>query len=151
MLNKIFKEMKEKNYDEALSLIKELEENTKLNSSMLAVKGMCMQGSDSESYSLDDIRNIHQEAVDMDPFNVNALIELAYFYYAIDDDAKKAENYFATAIEKARARITEAVIGRAKCIAEITSSKDAINFLSKVSTIDDESILMLVHDLEDLD
>jgi tetratricopeptide (TPR) repeat protein len=110
-----------------LDLLRRIEQERGLIPSELVTKGRCLQLAPIEAEGdLTDAEKAFQEALNMDPEYVPALVELAYFYDAVLNDSALALPLFDKAIDILRAQITEAAIGK---IEELRSEAAAATFL----------------------
>ena len=117
-------------YDQALDFLSRTESERDLTTAELVAKGRCLQlASDLAGGSLADARDAFLKALEVDPEYVPALIELAFFYYAVEDDAEKALPLFDRAIEISRAQMTDAVVGKSDCLEELQSKAVAAAFV----------------------
>jgi tetratricopeptide (TPR) repeat protein len=120
-----------KQFDEALNEIAILEKKHGLPLDVLIIKGMCIQlGSEKSPYRLDDAESAFKKALEIDPDNLEALIEIGHYYRAIDDRDDIAKTYFEKAFSIARTRISEAIQGIALCISE-TNPSEALSFIEQ--------------------
>jgi tetratricopeptide (TPR) repeat protein len=123
---------KKEQYREAISLIEEAEREGLLHPAVLVLKGCCIQLSDKETpYELSDAERAFEQALKIDADFIPAIIELAWFYLNVLDDAVRAEPLFERAIKLHRSMLTEAFIGMAKCLSEIRSKEMAKEYLEE--------------------
>lgn len=148
MLDKVIEAMKGEEFVKALRLIEELETDGCITSSVLVAKGRCIQLMDETEYSLDDAKLAFKQAIDQDPSSLDGLIELANFYYAVEGEPEKALEYFDIAFQKSRSYLMDAIVGHAKCVAEISSNDDAVQYLSSVVTLDKDVTTSLIDSLK---
>lgn len=124
-LGEIKKRVKEGKIKEALSLIKRFEQEGPLCPAVLVLKGCCIQLDDEKTaYELSDAEAAFKRAIEMDEDYTPATVELAWFYLNVTDDAERATELFEKAINSQKRLLTEAVVGKAKCLME-TATKDA--------------------------
>lgn len=124
-LEEIENRVKEGKIKEALSLIKQVEQEGVLCPAVLVLKGNCIQLDDEKtSYDLSDAEDAFKRAIEMDEDYAPAIVELAWFYLNVLDDAKLAAELFERAVSLHRRGLTQAVIGKSKCLME-TETKDA--------------------------
>jgi tetratricopeptide (TPR) repeat protein len=98
------------------------------------LKGRFIQlGSEAVACSLNDAEVSFLKALEIDEDYVPALVDLAWFYYAVMDDSTKALPLFERAIKVSIHQITEAVEGKMKCLEELRSPEEARGFLRQVS------------------
>lgn len=135
LLEKIHILYKSGKYDEAVTILEEIEKQGMLNPAILVKKGNCVLLGSGERYSLSDVEKMYKKALSIDNKYVEALIELGYFYLNVMDDAKHAKPYFQNAIDCLRDSMTESIIGMSKCISEIDSDEKALQFLNDVLSV----------------
>jgi tetratricopeptide (TPR) repeat protein len=113
-----------------LDLLRRIEQERGLIPSELVTKGRCLQLAPIEAGGdLTDAEKAFQEALNMDPEYVPALVELAYFYDAVLNYSALALPLFDKAIDILRAQITGAAIGKSGCLEELRSEEAASTFL----------------------
>jgi tetratricopeptide (TPR) repeat protein len=121
-------------FDEAVEELVRLEKERALSLPELVAKGELIQlGSATISHDLDEARRSFQDALDIDESYVPALIELAFFHYAVEDDSQQALPLFEKAVEICIRQLTEAVEGKMKCIEELHSAEAARSFLVEIA------------------
>ncbi len=138
-------------YKEALSLIETAERGAGfMHPSILVWKSRCIQlAADPTPYQFSDIEASLKQALAIDEEYIPAIIDLAYFYLNVLDDAGAAKELFERAISLCRDQITEAITGRAQCLAEKESKEEALNFLLNATshTLDQEKIEALKEEI----
>jgi tetratricopeptide (TPR) repeat protein len=129
-IEKIYSLMNNGDYEEAVSLIEQTEVSSIINPTLLVLKGICLQQGNNESkYSLLDIENMFKEAYELDKECIDAVVELAWFNLNVNDDSKMAISLFEDAFKIYSSKLTQVVIGIAKCLTETNSPKEALNYL----------------------
>lgn len=119
--------------DKALFELAKLEQQHDLPPNVLVAKAACIQlGSGTTTYTLDDAEAALKGALEIDEENVEALIEIGYFYNYVLDKPVIAKPYFQKALFLSRKQLSESIKGIAECISE-TSPKKALNFIKKAS------------------
>lgn len=136
-------------YKRALSLIEELEELGIVHPDILVWKGRCLQLVDKTSYGLSDIENTFKEALSLDPDYVPAIVELAWFYLNVYDDAQRAGVLFERAFGVVRETLAGIVKGMAKTLSETEGKREALEYLSKMkhSFLQEEEVEELKGDI----
>ena len=136
---KLLEEIKAKyetgEYEEALSLAEKTEREGLLDPEILVWKGRCLQLVDHTSYELSDIESLFNQALDINPELIPALLELGWFYLNVLDDAAKAIDLFDRAIAVLRRQLTDAMIGKTKSLAEASTKDEALKFISSASQL----------------
>jgi tetratricopeptide (TPR) repeat protein len=131
-------------YKDALSLIEKAEGGAGFtHPSILVWKSRCLQlAEDSATHKFSDIEASLKQALAIDEEYIPAITDLAYFYLNVLDDAGAAKELFDRAINLCRDEMTEAITGRAQCLAEKESKEEALNFLlnATIHTLDQEKI-----------
>ncbi len=142
---------KEGKYQEALRLIEKAEREGFLCPEVLVWKGRCLQLLDGDTgYQLSDIENTFKQALEMDEDFTPAIVELAWFYLNVLDDAKRAAELFEKAVNSQKQLLTEAVVGKAKCLME-TETKDATkSYLAEItsSCLDSNELQKVLEEVE---
>jgi tetratricopeptide (TPR) repeat protein len=126
--------IKNKKFEEALDLIEEIPENY-LTSEFYLLKGICIQLSDSEKYTLHDAENSFHKALELEPNNIDIKLELAWLYFNVLDEPKKAERYFKEALENNRIKLVETVEGIIKIALDTDKFTDLNGFLKEYSNL----------------
>lgn len=118
-------------FDDVLALLSDIETQRSLTLRELVIKGRCIQlTSDLESWQLTDAVSAFEKALEIEPDYVPALIELGFFYYAIEDNASRALPLFEAAVRIVRAQLTEAAVGKSGCLEELEGEEAAATFLN---------------------
>ncbi len=134
-LTNIKNKCKEGEYQEALRLIENAERESPLCPEVLVWKGRCLQLLDSDTgYQLSDIENTFKRAIEMDEDYTPAIVELAWFYLNVLDDAKLAAELFERAVSSHRQGLTQAVVGKAKCLMETETKDAAKSYLAEITS-----------------
>ena len=117
--------MKSKHFDLVLSEYKQIEDEF-LPSNMLIMKSTAIQlAEDACGYSLDDAREALLTALEIDPENSEVLMELGYFYYAVDDNPKESFSFFEGAIKASRKIFRDSIVGGANAKFELGLKAEA--------------------------
>ena len=106
-------------FDECLEEFARVERQRLLLPNELVQKGRCVQLSDSEEGSLQDAEEAFRRALDLDSDYVPALLELGWYYYAVEDDAPTALGFFKRALAVIKEYLKEARQGQEECLSEI--------------------------------
>lgn len=107
-----------------------LSPDAELGPSELVAKGRAiLLGPEENPFSLEDAEQAFSLALDLDPTYLPALLELAWYYYAVQDDPRRASPLFVQALESSRRQLTGAAQGQAGCLAEVKSAEEAADFL----------------------
>jgi tetratricopeptide (TPR) repeat protein len=129
-MEELYNLVNNENYHQAVGLLEKVEKSPTMNPNLLVLKGMCLQQDEDESkYSLLDIENMFKDAYQLDKECIDSVIELAWFNLNVNDDAETSISLFKDAFEIYSSRMTEIVIGIAKCLIETKSPEEAINYL----------------------
>jgi tetratricopeptide (TPR) repeat protein len=119
-------------YDELTALISEMESKGWLHPELLTLKALCVQTTEEPiSASLEDVRKSLEAAIALDKTYFPAFVELAYFQLNVMDDAEAALPLFEKAIEIINRIATEAILGKARCLAEAKSKEDGFHFVEQ--------------------
>ena len=129
---KLRKLLGENDFSSALKLLHDSETLQQLTPRDLLLKGRILQLADGGESNLEEAEAALASALEMDEHNIEAMIELGYFYYAVADDTKKAKRLFDRAISLSREMLGDAVLGKGKCLAELSSPVAAVRFLRRL-------------------
>jgi tetratricopeptide (TPR) repeat protein len=94
-----------------------------------------LQGDEEGLPTLDDAKNDLKRAVALDPFSADALIELGYFLYAVEDDAKAAAKYFEKVVHLCVEQFTQALVGHAEALSELGQETKAASSLMEACSL----------------
>jgi len=120
-----------RDFDGALEELAVLESQRSLTPAELVLKGRCIQLGSEQAPALVEAEKAFTEALRLDEGYVPALLELAWFYYAVEDDSARALPLFEKAIALSQERLTEAVIGKARCLEERETPEAADEFFQE--------------------
>ena len=126
-------EISEGKADEMLLKLNRLEKDRPLHPMELVWKGRYIQmGSGAVISDYREALPAFREALDIDDVFVPALLELGWFYYAVENNAKMALPFFDKALAVCLDQLREAIRGKQGCIEELQSSEAATNFLQEI-------------------
>ena len=126
----------ENNFSKALALISLLEsENEVLDSSLLVLKGRCIQLAEETIYTLDDAKSAFLKAIQINAKSIEALTELGWFYYNVQDEPSKAKEYFQQALSYSKDNLLESIDGCSRCIKELESENESKAFIKNNSKL----------------
>jgi tetratricopeptide (TPR) repeat protein len=124
--------LKSGEFDKVLEVLSGIEKDRPLAPRQLVLRGRCIQlASGADVPDLKEAEQSFQRALELDDEYVPALLELAWFYHAVEDDAAKALPFFERAYELSRQDLTEAVAGKVDCLDETESQEAASAFLNQ--------------------
>ena len=99
----------------------------------LVLKGRCLQlSSNSAATNLKEAEEAFRAALGIDENYIPALLELAWFYHAVEDDSEKALPFFDKALDIAWGYLREAVKGKMGCLEDLDSTEAAQRFLAQL-------------------
>lgn len=124
---------KEERFKEALEQIEAVQQQGYEDASLLVLKALCIQMSEGEAHTLQDAKATLEQAASLQEDGAEAQLELGWYLYNVDDDAKAAHPVFQGAIESLKAQLTSSVIGAVKSIREAESDEAARKFLRDLS------------------
>ena len=81
--------------------------------------------------SLNEARACLQRAVDLGDGTPNPHLELGHFTFAVADDAKASLNHFDHAFALSRRLLQDALVGKAKALAELDRREDPLACLAE--------------------
>jgi hypothetical protein len=121
-----------KRYDRALAQVDRLLEEWADNPQLLVMWADLVQLQGGEDGpTLEDAKAAYQRAADLDQPSPSALLELGHFHYAVEDDAEKATQFFAKAINLCKSQLRQALLGQAKALAERDRKAEALACLAE--------------------
>lgn len=126
--------MRIKKFDEALELIEQIPENFRI-SEIFLLKGICIQLSENLKFDLNEAEVSFKKAIELDSKNVDAKMELGWFYFNVLDDSKKADKQFGDALEFIKSKLSELVEGFMKINIESASYFDANQFITDYTSL----------------
>lgn len=88
----------------------------------LVLKGQRLQ-LDEANTDVSAAKRAFQAALEIDGSYIPALLELAWFYHAVDDDVRQALPLFSKAIDISWSALQEALRGKAECLEEMDLNK----------------------------
>jgi tetratricopeptide (TPR) repeat protein len=107
-------------FDEALSALSAIEASRILTPWELVLKGRCIQlSSVGETPALGEAERYFLDALKQDGEYVPALLELGWFYYSVEDEAKKALPVFEQAVAVSLKNLREGLQGKRDCLKEL--------------------------------
>jgi tetratricopeptide (TPR) repeat protein len=103
-----------------------------LHPELLNLKARCNQTTEETiSEPLEDVEKSLELAIGLDKSYFPALVELAYFQLNVMDNAESALPLFDKAIEIINGITTKAILGKARCIAELKAEEDALVYIEQ--------------------
>ena len=126
--------MRIKNFDEALELIEQIPENFR-TSEIFLLKGICIQLSENLKFDLNEAEYSFKKAIELDSNNIEAKMELGWFYFNVLDESKKADKEFGDALEVIKSKLSELVEGFMKINLESSTYFDANQFITDYTSL----------------
>lgn len=121
--------------DGLLEFFRGLEQNANLTPEELVVRGRCiLLGPEDNPYTLEDAERSYLQALEVDPTYIPAILELGFYYYTVEDDARKALPYFERVLALTRGHFTQAARGRSGCLVELVSREAGAEALRQANT-----------------
>jgi predicted Zn-dependent protease len=81
---------------------------------------------ENPSHSLDEIKRVIQEAMELDDESPIATMEMGHYLNAVEDNVEAAEKMFCKAVHQAKQILIYALLGQAACLLELGKSADII-------------------------
>jgi tetratricopeptide (TPR) repeat protein len=121
----------EEHFDQALSEVERLLKVWPNNPRLLVMRADLIQLQDDVDGipTLEDAKSDLELAADLDEDSPDALIELGYFLFVHDDDAKEALKRFDKAVYLCVDLFTQALVGHAEALAELGQETKALSSL----------------------
>lgn len=138
-MNPIYDEMiklaNEDKYLQAVKLAEKLEAQGAGFPEVLVLKGGYIQQIEEEDapYELVDAERAYKAALELDPDFTWALVQLAWFYLNIMDDAASALPLFEKALSLRKSALNEAADGIVRCKLETTTVADVRVYLDSLA------------------
>jgi tetratricopeptide (TPR) repeat protein len=115
-------------YDAALDVMAASGQN--VCATDLVLMGRCILLSNGgPGREIPDAQNAFERALEHEPEHGEALTELGWLHYGVNDDAATAKPYFERALDVARDLFTEALQGVAKCVGELHGEEARTEFV----------------------
>jgi Flp pilus assembly protein TadD len=126
-LAKIGKLWKKQQFDRALAELEALIAARQDNAQLLVMRSQLIRLQEKEEGhpTLDDARNDLETAAALDEQSPIPLIELGYFHYVIDDDARAALPQFERATACCKRLLRESLLGQAGALEELGRTTEA--------------------------
>ena len=119
-------------FEKALKLLSDIERARPLTPRELVSRSRCIQlSSGADLPPLEEAERALLQALEEDEDYIPAILDLAWYYHAVEDDPAKALPLFERAYELSRQNLTEAITGKAEALEEVESAKEAVTFLRK--------------------
>lgn len=130
-LKEIEKLSKQGNYEAALVKINDFLSEYPYITRLLLLKGEIIQLLDEDSplAELKDARKAFELAMEVDPKSIEALLELAHFYSAVEDNDLKAIQFFDQTIQLCLMLLQEAYIGKIKTLINSERKSEALELI----------------------
>lgn len=126
--------MQRKKYDEALELIKQIPENFR-TSEIFLLKGICIQLSENLKFDLNEAEISFKKAIELDSYNIEAKMELGWFYFNVLDQSKEADKQFSETLEIIKTKLSELIEGFMKINLESANYFDANQFITDYASL----------------
>lgn len=127
---KIQKQCDSGKYSQALKLADDLLRDWPDQPQLLVLRGRLIQLQESPSGpTLDDAKSAFERAIDLDPESPAALIELGHYFYAVEDDSKRAAQCFEQAVHLTKQLLKDALMGQAKALSDLNHDQEALDCL----------------------
>ena len=124
-------------YDRALSAVNRLLDDWPDNPRLLVAWADLVQLQDgANGPTLDEAKAAYQRSADLDDQSPAALTELGHFLYAVEDDAKAADQVFAKAAALSRRQLREALLARTKALLELGRKAEAFGCLREAIALE---------------
>jgi tetratricopeptide (TPR) repeat protein len=95
-----------------------------VSAAALVLLGKAIQlGPDDGSLELKDAEASFLEALRIEPLYAPALLQLGWYYFAVEDDAKRALPYFEQAEEICQSQLSSAKDGASQCREELADDQ----------------------------
>jgi len=126
--------MRIKKFDEALELIEQIPENFR-TSEIFLLKGICIQLSENLKFDLHEAEVSFKKAIELDSNNIEAKMELGWFYFNVLDQSKEADIQFGDALKIIKTKLSELLEGFMKINLESSTYFDANQFITDYTSL----------------
>ncbi len=126
-IGKVRKLWEEFKYDKALEAVEQLQQAWPHNPCLLVMGACLSQLQDDDKDVMKEIKMDLELAVALDEDSPEATIELGYFIFVHEDDAKAAIKHFERAIHNSVNLLIQALIGHAEAAAELDKKNKALS------------------------
>ncbi len=106
--------LRERRFDEALSIVESIAE-TDMTEDLWVLRGIAIQLSNGTELPLTEAKRSFECAIRLNAKHVEAVIELAWFQFNVEDDPKGAARGFSKALDLIAAIRNDALSGIVKC------------------------------------
>jgi tetratricopeptide (TPR) repeat protein len=131
-LGRIHRESRIGRYAQALAEVDRLLTDWPNNPRLLILRGNLIQLQDEDAVpTLEDARHDLERAVELAEESPAALIELAHFLFAVEDDDKAAARHFDKAIALGKRLLKDALVGKAAVLADMERRPEAVACLAE--------------------
>lgn len=138
-INKIQILRKKEEYSKILKEVELLLDEFPYITSLLVLKSVLIQALDDEEsiklWKLKDAKEALEQAVKIDEKSIEALNELAFYIYAVEDDSEKALVFFERSINYCKEFLEEAYSGKIKCLVEVGKKDEALKCIEEAFRI----------------
>ncbi len=119
-------------FDRILEVLSGIERSRPLTPRELVLRSRCIQlASGSGVPPLKEAAKALREALERDDEYIPAILDLAWYHHAVEDDPARALPLFERAYELSRQSLTEAIVGKVDCLEELESTEVAAEFLRR--------------------
>jgi hypothetical protein len=122
----------EEHYDAALAEVEALRDAWPGNAHLLILWARLVQLQEDAKHSLEEAKQVLQQAAELDKASPAAAIELGHFLDAVEDNPQAASRYFAEGAAAARRLLIEALVGQANVLLELDKRHEARRCLVEV-------------------
>lgn len=107
-LEYIKSEIRNKNYSNAIRLMNSASDEIK-NAEYYLLRGICLQVANPEGFDVVETEFSLKKAVELDPKNKDAKLELAYFLLNVKHDPTSAKRFFLDILKATRDEVPESI------------------------------------------
>jgi len=119
-------------FDQVLEVLSGIERSRPLTPRELVLRSRCIQLASGPGVPpLEEAAKALRQALEEDDEYVPAILDLAWYHHAVEDDPATALPLFERAYELSRRNLTEAVDGTSDCLEELESTAAAAEFLHR--------------------
>ncbi len=125
--NKIRKFVKDEKVNKAIEILDDLLLKSQTDTTLIISKACLIQIAEDCKYTLKDSKELLKLAIKIDPNNIDALLELAYYFYVIEDSSSKTFPAIEKALDKCLYFLEELIELKLKCLVYFEREREISN------------------------
>jgi tetratricopeptide (TPR) repeat protein len=130
-LSRVLRRWQAKQYDAALSDVEELLQAWPGNAQLCILWANLVQLQEDPTRSLEEAKQMLQQAIELDKNSPAGAVELGYFLDAVEDNPQAASKAFAEGIRSARRLLIDGLLGQARALLQLDKREEAFKCLTE--------------------